>query len=196
MNKKISSLILITILVLVGCNKKRLPNPEITRKCEDATGGIWGKKGDCKKDFTECIPGVCVEGNCENGKGELRFASGGYYIGGFKNSEFEGKGELHFCDGNNYVGDFKESMNHGIGTFTAKGHTYSGEWKNDKQHGKGKATDKVANASYEGDWENGKPISGIVTHPDGKKQKAKFSPNNEIWLWSKQCQPEPEYECN
>jgi len=50
---------------------------------------------------------VCLEGNCENGKGRLRLADGSVYDGEFKDGRFTGKGRHSMPDGTVYTGEFK-----------------------------------------------------------------------------------------
>ena len=54
-------------------------------------------------------------GNCVNGKGVMKWHSGGTYDGDWKNGKRNGVGIYTFSDGS----------------------TYEGEWKNNKMHGKG-----------------------------------------------------------
>ena len=86
--------------------------------------------------------GQCVEGDCKNGKGTYKYATG------------PGKGD-------DYVGEWKNGKRNGIGTYTdVSGHhyqgscTYVGEWKNDLFHGQGTYIWDVG-AKYVGEFKNG-----------------------------------------
>ena len=43
------------------------------------------------------------------GEGELKFPSGGFYRGQFKNYLFEGQGQLQLINGNIYEGQFSQN---------------------------------------------------------------------------------------
>ncbi|HMY65781.1 MAG TPA: hypothetical protein PK453_21230 [Leptospiraceae bacterium] len=197
----ISLLILTAGLNIADCKKKRLENPPVTRKCEETTGGnLYGKLGDCLKDKKECIPGVCVEGDCENGKGEMRFASGGFYIGDFKNGEFEGQGTLTYCTEGYYTGGFKQSLSHGSGKMYSKKYQYlhEGTYADDEREGNGKITFLEQNDYYK--EYKGKIVAhegtyvksylqgeGFVIRKDGKKIKVTF--NNSTANANPNCYP-------
>ena len=52
------------------------------------------------------------------GKGKMKYDSGNYYIGGFKDDKFHGdEGRYHWFDGDEYSGGWKDGERHGIGQF-------------------------------------------------------------------------------
>ena len=65
------------------------------------------------------------------GQGTSIYASGGIYVGEWKEGEKSGHGEYTYPDGAKYVGEFKEDNSWGLGTLThPNGNVYSGEWEN------------------------------------------------------------------
>ena len=77
--------------------------------------------------------GMCVEGDCENGRGTLTLSSGTQYVGEFKDGRFNGHGRLTYPDGKIYIGTYKEGKKHGQGTMAhPDGEEYTGEWKDGK----------------------------------------------------------------
>lgn len=132
----------------------------------------------------------CLDGNCINGKGTYKFASGAKYTGDFKTGKRHGKGTLYFTNGNVYEGDwaldfregygrlkykdgsvytgnFKQNKFNGVGTMAyANGDVYGGNWSNDLPSGKGTYTFK-SGKKYEGEFVNGKfQGQGKMTYPD------------------------------
>ena len=52
------------------------------------------------------------------GKGKMKYDSGNYYIGGFKDDKFHGdEGIYHWFDGDKYSGGWRDGERHGIGQF-------------------------------------------------------------------------------
>ena len=52
------------------------------------------------------------------GKGKMKYDSGNYYIGGFKDDKFHGdEGIYHWFDDDEYSGGWKDGERHGIGSF-------------------------------------------------------------------------------
>jgi hypothetical protein len=58
----------------------------------------------------------CLEGNCNNGQGTYRYASGAKYVGEFANGKGEGIGICYWKDGSRYDGEWKAGLPHGQGT--------------------------------------------------------------------------------
>ena len=62
------------------------------------------------------------------------------------------------ASGGKYVGQFKDGKMHGEGTETyANGDKYVGQYKDDQPHGFGKATLADGTVGHDGEWENGQP---------------------------------------
>ena len=57
--------------------------------------------------------GMCVEGDCVNGQGALKYSSGTQYVGEFRDDKFNGHGTLTYPSGTQYVGMFKDGKKHG-----------------------------------------------------------------------------------
>jgi hypothetical protein len=68
--------------------------------------------------------------NQMHGAGEVLFANGSTYVGGFKNDMLHGYGVLtDKSTGTVYAGDFDEDKRHGKGSFTYPGGKYEGTVK-------------------------------------------------------------------
>ena len=52
--------------------------------------------------------GVCVEGDCINGKGSKTQVNGDKYVGGWKDGKENGQGTFTRPDGSRYVGEWKD----------------------------------------------------------------------------------------
>ncbi|MBO4819229.1 MAG: AAA family ATPase [Firmicutes bacterium] len=80
-----------------------------------------------------------------DGRVELNFDNGDYYVGELKGSKITGKGRLVYASGKIYEGDFLDDQWHGFGKaefFDAKGKltsSYEGGWSHNKREGHGKA---------------------------------------------------------
>ena len=99
---------------------------------------------------------ICIEGDCNNGKGNSTYSDGSKYVGEWKNGKRDGEGTYTFHDGNKYEGEFKEDKRDGEGTYTSQnGDKYVGEWKNGKQDGRGTTTYSYGK-KYEGEYLRGK----------------------------------------
>lgn len=57
----------------------------------------------------------CVSGNCETGKGVIKFANGNRYVGEFKLGAPHGSGMIKYPNGDYFLGTFKYGKKHGIG---------------------------------------------------------------------------------
>jgi hypothetical protein len=73
-------------------------------------------------------------GDCENGKGKLKDASGNTFEGQWKNGQLEGQGVMAMPDGVKYVGEFQAGNMHGYGVvYLANGSVaQSGIYENNK----------------------------------------------------------------
>lgn len=57
----------------------------------------------------------CLEGDCANGRGTYRFASGARYVGQFKDGKSDGIGVCYWPDGSRYEGEWRQGLPHGKG---------------------------------------------------------------------------------
>jgi len=82
--------------------------------------------------------GKCVEGDCVNGRGTMKYSDGSRYEGNWKNGVFNGQGTLTLTDHWKYEGEWKDGERDGRGTMIEiDGGKYVGEWKEGVRHGKG-----------------------------------------------------------
>ncbi len=144
---------------------------------------------------------ACLEGDCINGYGRMRFPGGEEYAGDFSKGYIDGKGVMTWPNGDRYEGaygsdkrngygicgyrngdvysgNYLNNIKNGTGVYKWKnGETYSGEWKNGRMDGSGTYTwpDGVI---YTGQWRNGKRSGeGIITLPDSRVIRGIFSNN-------------------
>ncbi|MCB0550667.1 MAG: caspase family protein [Phaeodactylibacter sp.] len=68
--------------------------------------------------FTGALHSQCLEGNCTDGQGAYRFASGARYVGQFKEGKSNGIGVCYWPDGSRYEGEWADGLPHGKGTKT------------------------------------------------------------------------------
>ena len=88
-----------------------------------------------------CIDGVCDAGECIDGSGKKRWASGAYYEGQFRNRHFEGSGVYISRAGGKYEGQWHDGMRHGVGVEEfADGAQYRGRFDRNSFHGQGAFT--------------------------------------------------------
>lgn len=112
----------------------------------------------------------CIQGNCNNGRGTFKYASGSKYIGQFEKGKINGKGTLYFTNGDKYVGDWKNQYRDGHGTLTySNGDVYKGEFQKSKISGYGKMT-FASGDTYQGTWNDGiQHGKGTYEYTDGNK---------------------------
>ncbi len=138
---------------------------------------IDGKKyGDWKEDNPVVVG--CITGNCENGAGTYKWATGEVYTGDFKNFKRDGIGTYTNSKGEVFAGAWKNhdwfergcltgDCKDGIGTEVYEGTTYIGQFKNGRAHGEGTSI-KRDGTTFKGHWEKGlKKGEGTETNPDG-----------------------------
>lgn len=105
--------------------------------------------------------------NQMHGEGQVLFANGSTYVGGFSHDMLNGYGVLtDEATGTVYSGHFKDDMRDGVAVFTYPGGTYEGEYVNNKRHGQGKETDDAGNV-FIGQFENGDFVLGKIFYENG-----------------------------
>jgi len=85
-------------------------------------------------------------------------ADGIYYVGEFKDNEFDGKGSVYVGESLIYEGELKDGLYHGEGILyfeDGKDIKYKGEFKEGKYHGKGTLYDDDGSVKYKGKFKNG-----------------------------------------
>ncbi|MBW1829230.1 MAG: hypothetical protein JRI74_07400, partial [Deltaproteobacteria bacterium] len=66
----------------------------------------------------ETITQECIDGDCRNGQGTVRFSDSGEYKGECKDCKFHGQGTYSYPGGEKYTGQWKTNMFDGQGTYT------------------------------------------------------------------------------
>jgi hypothetical protein len=114
----------------------------------------------------------------QHGQGIKTWMSGSKYAGEFKNGKRDGHGTYTYGSGDIYIGDFKDDKRNGKGSFTSvDGRKYVGEWKGGKTSGKGTTT-FVSGNIYTGEGKDGKMLGkGTFTWTDGDKYVGEFKDN-------------------
>lgn len=82
--------------------------------------------------------GICLSGDCWNGKGTFEYANKDRYIGEFREGLPNGEGLMIFQNGSSISGSFKNGKVHGFATEYDSNRRliYSGEWlEGKKQNG-------------------------------------------------------------
>ena len=117
--------------------------------------------GDCinGQGVFKYASGALYEGKFSNGKiadfGTLFFSNGNVYKGNWKNQYREGNGELKYANGDHYQGGFQKGRFQGKGVMNFNnGDKYQGEWQQDKMHGDGVYAYNNGDR-YEGDFYDG-----------------------------------------
>lgn len=110
----------------------------------------------------------CISGNCQNGKGTIKFSNNSRYTGQFLNGRQHGTGKMTFANGNAYEGQFVNGKMEGSGTMTyPNGDRYAGKWSKDQPNGAG-IYYFVTKERYDGNFVNGAfDGQGIMYYPDG-----------------------------
>jgi hypothetical protein len=98
----------------------------------------------------------CIEGNCENGKGDYKWSNGDVYKGQWKDGKLTGQGIYKWKDGTVYEGGWKDGKQNGQGTNKwPDGAVYVGQFKDDFLHGQGTYTNPNGE-KFSGTWVDGK----------------------------------------
>lgn len=96
----------------------------------------------------------CVDGDCVEGFGIMKFDDGGTYEGLFKTTFLNGIGYYYYPGGGSHVGEFVNNIIQGTGIrFGTDGSSYYGGFENNKQHELGIYENKDGAWAYQ--WENG-----------------------------------------
>jgi hypothetical protein len=110
------------------------------------------------------------ESTWDNCQGTKTFATGGKYIGEFRDGKLNGHGTHTYTNGGKYVGEFKDGNFSGQGTLTtANGDKYVGEFIDGFPNGRGTQT-YTNGDKYVGEFSDGKP-NGIGTRTFANKSK-------------------------
>ena len=136
-------------------------------------------------------PKNCIEGDCLDGKGTMKYVQG-KYTGEFDKKQKNGQGTFDWTNGSKYIGQWKDNKRNGQGVYTYKdGEKYTGEFKDDLRNGKGiyewKNGDK-----YDGEWKDGNMTGkGVYTFKDGRQLQGVFE-NNKFMKEEKLQEPKKE----
>jgi hypothetical protein len=91
------------------------------------------KKYNLLKEVTD--KGKCIDGNCQNGKGKVKYSDNTTYEGSFVNGLKDGNGVYTYLDGDVYSGGFKNDKFQGsafyrdtYGSLSGDQTLYSGNW--------------------------------------------------------------------
>jgi len=178
---------------------KKNGNGTMKYACGDVYKGAWKHERKEGKGSMQYVNGDVYEGewkgDMRNGAGVLAFSDETKFEGQWKDDVREGEGvliknddkyegiwiknemqkgkvKISYSNKDEYYGeiDVEKLQRNGKGTLLkANGDEYVGQWKDDKQHGLGKETCKEDQSSFEGNWEKGKQVSGVLTESNGEK---------------------------
>jgi hypothetical protein len=102
-------------------------------------------------------------------------AAGCSYSGQFMDGERTGVAKMTYADGTSYRGQFVKGLKHGAGSYAyADGDLYSGQWANDQRSGPGTYLFSKSGCSLDAIWDEGQPVQGVFTHPDGTSVSASY----------------------
>jgi hypothetical protein len=127
----------------------------------------------------------CLEGDCNNGKGKLKYKDGNIYEGNFVNGKREGQGKLTYPDGDIFVVNFKNDFIDGQGIYkTSGGIIYDGKWTEVNNYPVPLETDtefkvfwpdNMGGYTYIGIYtDHGMDGEGVLKFPDGTNYTGTF----------------------
>ena len=131
----------------------------------------------------------CLEGDCIEGKGKIRFESGGIYEGNFSQGKPNGKGSYEGSQ-YKYNGEYLDGKFNGIGVYENDKLKYEGFFKNNKFEGVGKLH-FFDGESYIGNFSNnlksglGKYIFQDSSYYDGEWSEDKINGKGTMFLINK-----------
>ncbi len=121
-------------------------------------------------------PGECVQGDCQEGQGQMRYESGATYEGSFQQGHPSGQGVYAHPGGIHYEGSFQQGHFHGEGVLTSEdGRSYSGSFEEGAFHGYGEYR-WPDGAIYTGEFDEGHFHEGVLQYPDGTRRH--FTPED------------------
>ncbi len=117
----------------------------------------------------------CIQGDCYDGTGSWRYASGAVYEGQFFHGKRHGKGVIRFSNGTRYKGDFNRDFRQGQGRQDfAEGGYYEGGFFRDRFHGHGTMLFPDG-MRYKGTWASGEMEGeGELVYTDGRTYNGQF----------------------
>lgn len=139
----------------------------------------YEKEGKFTGEFSQ---GKKVRGEFVYNKDVAAPKGGCTYVGEFKADKWNGQGKLILADGGVYEGEFAAGQYEGKGTLKyAEGKdpdVYDGQYKKGKPNGQGKMLYKQGKfLEYEGKWEDGTFLEGVLKYRDGGSFTGPFKKN-------------------
>lgn len=122
--------------------------------CSVLVGRLASDPATGNLEFSE---GLCLSGDCLNGKGSMKYPTRATrYVGQFKNGLYEGPGVWSTPMGDRCEGQWRNGAMEGQGTctYSADGTTYVGEFRNGKREGQGTSRTIDGNLEHRGRWSN------------------------------------------
>ncbi|KXS10872.1 hypothetical protein M427DRAFT_47658 [Gonapodya prolifera JEL478] len=115
------------------------------------------------------------------GRGTFRWDDGTAYQGTLAGNKITGSGVYRWTDGSLYRGGVKSGLRNGNGVFTcaAREATYKGDWVDGKHHGYGVLIyDSSGTCYYEGEWVDGvKSGKGVMHYSSGNVYDGEWANN-------------------
>ena len=119
------------------------------------------------------ITGVCLDGDCENGRGSYLEIDGSRYEGQFQNGRFSGEGAVYYGTEIIYSGQFQNGLRHGRGVETSGSSRYEGEFRGNVREGHGKL--EIGGNILEGEWIDGRPQGEFtISYANGNQYRGAF----------------------